>query len=294
MNRFCAYFLRIFAAYYWAAYSLHHKVFLRPGKPLKHSKLIVVGSFRAGGAGKTPFCLWLAKHLMEKSKTVAVLCHQQAFDEIQMYRHHLEEQIHLRQAKVIATKNRYKAAHQLDHKAKNAPDFILCDDGFEDSRLKPDAIFRLDWETPPTDVQQLIPAGNFRSLLQDHFHEERQTSVLRCYGINPDVVFHIDSIANSQGEFPLYGRSIAICGLGDPKRFISDLRRAELIPYKTVIRPDHDRNFEKKVYEILQENGKDNIIISEKDAFRLSSDILENPRIFVARQKVDIRKKIIL
>ena len=53
----------------WILYKLHHWLFLRPGKPLTHAKLIVVGSFLAGGAGKTPFVIWLANHIVSLSET---------------------------------------------------------------------------------------------------------------------------------------------------------------------------------------------------------------------------------
>ena len=68
--------LRLFlATCYRAIYRLHHAICLRPGKPLGHSRLVVVGSYRTGGAGKTPFCTWLAETLSAHEKHVAILCH---------------------------------------------------------------------------------------------------------------------------------------------------------------------------------------------------------------------------
>lgn len=291
---------RIIAAYYWAAYSLHHKLFLRPGRPLKNSRLFVIGSFRAGGAGKTPFCLWLAERLAARGKRVAILCHKKAFDEILMYRHRLKEQIQQGQVEVISTDNRYRTARELDRRTGGKPeknsgtrhpkvsDFILCDDGFEDSRLRPDVIFRMDWEKAPTAVEQLIPAGHFRSLRQDHYRSEDRTIAIRCFGTNPDVLFNIDSIANCNGDFPQHRQSIVVCGLGDPERFIHDLKRAEFIPQKTILRPDHDRNFSKILTEILRQNFHQNIVLSEKDAFRLPKEILKDPKIFIARQTIQV------
>lgn len=287
---------RIIAAYYWAAYSLHHALCLRPGRELKRSRLIVVGSFRAGGAGKTPFTLWLARRLTAQGKRVAILCHKAAFDEIRLFQQELAEQIQQGAVNVVGTDNRYRTARELDragepdglHGTGTAPDFILCDDGFEDSRLRPHAIFRMDWEKAPTAVEQLIPAGKFRSLLQDHARDLNKTLGLRCYGVNPDILFHIDSISNCKGEFPQYRQNIAICGLGDPKRFIRDLERAELTLTKQIIRPDHDRNFEKITRLALRDDPQSNLILSQKDALRLSEDLLQNPRIFIARQTVQV------
>lgn len=292
-------FLRTLSAYYWAAYSLHHALFLRPGKKLVNSRLIVVGSFRAGGAGKTPFCLWLAKEFLRQEKTVAILCHKKAFDEVRMYKHALSDFVKQGFAEIIATENRYQSAHLLDQRSprpatsqtnssgiRGAPDVILCDDGFEDSRLVPDRIFRLDWEAPPTDIGQLLPAGIFRSLLQDHRKDESRTTVLRCYGTKPDVIFNIESITNAAGEFPKNGKTIAICGIGDPNRFVNDLRKAEYAPAKVILCPDHDAGFEKKVETALQKYPAASLILTEKDSCRLDNDILQNPRIFVARQSI--------
>lgn len=304
---------RILAAYYWAAYSLHHAVCLRPGKPLKNSRLIVVGSFRAGGAGKTPFTLWLANKLLRQGKTVAVLCHKCAFDEERMYQNDLASYITQGKARVFASGNRYKTALALDKRTmrtldtqtarptdqapslcNSAPDFIICDDGFEDSRLRPDIIFRLDWEKAPTDINQLIPAGKFRSLRQDHLKDEPQTITLKCFGTAPDAIFRISSITNAAGEFPQYRQSIAVCGLGDPERFFNDLKKEEYPLQKTIRCPDHHKNFQQIVERALKRYPDSNIIITEKDAFRLSKSLLENPQVYVARQTVTITKNIAL
>ena len=111
---------------YHAIYLLHHALCLRPGTPLQHSQLIVVGSFRTGGAGKTPFCIWLCRHLAAQGKTVALLAHEYAFDEIALLRQKFASDAHIQ---VFATKNRYRLAHELDRSQKF--DCIVCDDGFD-------------------------------------------------------------------------------------------------------------------------------------------------------------------
>ena len=90
------------ALIYRILYKLHHWLFLRPGKPLAHAKLIVVGSFLAGGAGKTPFTIWLANHIVSlyKNKKIAVLCHARAQDEFELLKEKLPW------ATVVATPNR--------------------------------------------------------------------------------------------------------------------------------------------------------------------------------------------
>ena len=76
----------VLAICYRALYRLHHAICLRPGEPLRHSRLVVVGAYRTGGAGKTPFSTWLAETLSAHEKHVAILCHEYAYDEAAMLR----------------------------------------------------------------------------------------------------------------------------------------------------------------------------------------------------------------
>ena len=152
--------LLVAAACYRVAYKLHHCLCLRPGKPLAHAQLIVVGSFMAGGAGKTPFTAWLAQFILENAR-IAILCHSKAQDEAEMLR---QQFAGLPQVHIIATSNRYTTAHEIDRDY----DYIICDDGFEDTRLVNAFTIRLDWDEPPAHIADLLPAGKNRSLLQDH------------------------------------------------------------------------------------------------------------------------------
>ena len=116
----------VISALYRIGYKLHHKLFLRPQPPLR-VPVFIVGSYLAGGAGKTPFTIWLAKQFLEQRKNVAVLCHSDAWDELVL----LQQELKPLGATVIATKNRYATAMEIQDRF----DIILCDDGFEDSRL---------------------------------------------------------------------------------------------------------------------------------------------------------------
>jgi len=265
----------ILAACYRAAYLLHHGVFLRPGKALRHARLIVVGSFRVGGAGKTPFCVWLAKHILDcrPEARIAVLCHRVAVDELNFVQSKLPE------VKVVATSNRYRTAGLLDDEY----DFIVCDDGFEDSRLVPEVTIRLDWEAPPTRIRDLIPAGRNRSLLQDH---GKPAVALACGvdGSASDVMFRVTGVGNAMGASPT-GNVVALCGIGDPERFFADLEQCGISLAKKVARPDHDENFECTLARVLADGSK--AIITEKDYARLKSEsLLKNECVFVACQEV--------
>ncbi len=291
-----------FALIYRALYKLHHWIFLRPGKPLAHAKLIVVGSFLAGGAGKTPFVAWLAEHFknhsVNLSKTtecakIAVLCHAKACDEFELLKKKLPW------ATVVATPNRYKTAHELDRDF----DYIICDDGFEDSRLRPAWTVRLDWSEPPRRLADLWPTGPNRSLVQDHAPAD---TVLKCYGEKPDVKFSISEIVNGAGErLETNGGSEqldinggagngeaaassgmwALCGIGNPERFFRDVESFGVKVARKMVRPDHDRHFEGPVRNALKTARC--VLMTEKDFVRLGEDLQKSPQVYRCVQTVE-------
>ena len=292
--------LRLTAStFYRIAYKLHHRIFLRPHPPLR-TRVIIVGSYLAGGAGKTPFTIWLAKQFIEQGKSVAVLCHSAAWDEFILLQKELESNpVQIQQlqqngststqpeVKVFATKNRYKTAKEIQDKF----DIILCDDGFEDTRFTGTKRICLDWEEPPQALSKLWPAGPYRSLKQDH--DEREILHLDCYGkkcsddaptAHPDIQFFIESLTNYK-----HGQTLAatvVCGLGSPQRFINDIRAFGVAIEKYIIRPDHDKHFSQAVQAELAQH-KD-VIVSQKDACRLPQPLLAHPKLHIAIQKISV------
>ncbi len=276
---------------YRALYKLHHWIFLRPGEPLAHAKLIVVGSFLAGGAGKTPFVVWLAEHLknhsVNLSKTtegakIAVLCHAKACDEFELLKKKLPW------ATVVATPNRYKTARELDLDF----DYIICDDGFEDSRLRPAWTVRLDWSEPPRRLTDLWPVGPNRSLVQDH---PQPDLILKCDGENPDVKFSITEIVNGAREtldVTGPGKSTAgsgmwaVCGIGNPERFFKDLENFGVKVERTVVRPDHEWRYDKALKKILKSAPA--VLVTEKDYVRLGPELRNNSKVYRCTQKVEV------
>lgn len=265
---------------YHVAYKLHHKIFLKPGRPLVHAKLYIVGSFLAGGAGKTPFSIFLAQKIQSTkgaSTRIAILCHSKAQDEALMLRQKIPS------VKTIPTSNRYKTAHAIDKDF----DYIICDDGFEDSRFTNAHVIRLDWGQIPQRIQELIPTGKCRSLAKDH---PEQAKILQCAGQNPDIEFTINNIVNFAGEKISCPSPSVICGIGNPERFVKNLRSYGIQPGAVFIRPDHDRYFEQKISKFLDSP----VIITEKDWHRLSNAQKSNPNIFVAYQQTRLNKEISL
>ena len=283
-------FLVFLALIYRILYKIHHWLFLRPGKSLTHAKLIVVGSFLTGGAGKTPFVIWLANYIVSLSENarVAILCHAKARDELELLK------MKLPWATVVATSNRYRTARELDSQF----DYIICDDGFEDTRLRPAFIVRLDWEEPPRRWRDLWPAGPNRSLVQDH---PQPDLILRCDGENPDVKFSIAEIVNGQGETldiaglgePATGSGMwTVCGIGNPERFFRDLENFGVKAERAVVRPDHDCRYDRALKKILKNAPA--VLLTEKDYMRLGPDLRNSPRVYRCVQKVEICSELVV
>ncbi len=287
----------LLAACYRVAYKLHHKLCLRPGKPLAHAQLVIVGSYLAGGAGKTPFTAWLAQFILENSRgavdaakecaakecaapRIAILCHSKAKDEVAMLRQQLSG---VSQVTVIATHNRYKTAHEIDRDY----DYVVCDDGFEDSRLVNAKVIRLDWGEPPTHIADLLPAGKCRSLQQDH---DAPALVLQC-GEPADISFTIACIKNAAGTAftPQEQQNVvAACGIGNPERFRNNLATFGFSPASFIARPDHDKHFEQIINRLI--TREKTVVITAKDANRLPCKVIHNPCVFIAYQQVNVCK----
>ena len=278
------------AGIYYLAYKVHHRFCLRAGRPLRHARLIVVGSFLAGGAGKTPFVAWLAQFITEHhagnssaagtdgtinydgaTPRVAILCHSKAADEAGMLQQRFAG---MPQVRVIATSNRYKTAQEIDRDY----DFIICDDGFEDSRLAGAITIRLDRAGTPQRIADLVPAGKNRSLLQDH---DAPALVLGP----SDIEFRIAQVTNAAGQ-PCPVNPVAICGIGDSARFARDLNAFGIFPAKFIARPDHDRHFEQTFRKLLEQGGP--LVTTEKDLARLPRELRVHRSVFVAYQQVSL------
>lgn len=264
----------LFALIYRFFYKMNRFVFLRPQKPLQKSKLIIIGSYLMGGAGKTPFTLYLAKSFLKENFTVAILCHSKAMDEYEWLQQEALD------AKVFSTKNRFRLAKKID----GLFDIIIADDGFEDFRLSAHHKIALQWGEFAHDITDLFPSGYCRSLKKDH---PDVTMTLYCGNsfIDPDLVFSISEIKNEQGD-SLNKSATAMCGIGNPDRFFSDLQDFGITIEKKIIRPDHDRKFELMLKKELL-LGKP-IVITEKDCCRLTLETRKTPLVFVAKQKLSV------
>lgn len=273
--------IRIAAAFVYRLGSrlLHWTVFF-PHKELR-CKVLVVGSFLTGGAGKTPLVRALAERFCRQGKRVAVLCHEAAWDEFRMLRSAATG------AQIFKTSNRYRTASRI----QTDFDLILCDGGLEDTRFRNASRFVLRWGECAEHFWNLIPAGKCVSLECDHSDAEnvicaRVASKVPMNEMLPEVRFGIGRIRNCFGE-DLGGnrKCILLTAIGNPKRFEKDLSDFGVMILRKIFLPDHSRKFAARaLYELS--NSTEAIVLSEKDFVRLNLEAKQDPRIFVAKEIV--------
>lgn len=279
-----------FACLYRTGYLLLRKTIYRPKETLK-SPVIILGSFLAGGAGKTPLTIELAKRFSAEGLRVAILCHSAAWDECKLIAKKVPA------VSLFKTQNRYAVAQKIDGKF----DVILSDGGLEDTRFVGANIFILRWNECAKKISDLIPAGKCVSLEKDHplgkltkqIICSEKISAAEKSKITEDecVQFFIEKIQNAKGEcLPQNAECAVVVGIGNPERFVRDVKNfgARVSHFRSL--PDHAKNYEAN---ILQEISRGQIIvITEKDFVRLRPEIQKSPLLYIAEERVKIGTKI--
>ncbi|ARU42420.1 tetraacyldisaccharide 4'-kinase [Armatimonadetes bacterium Uphvl-Ar1] len=202
---------------------------------------IVVGNFTAGGSGKTPFTLYLAQALTERSHPIVLstsgygspkyhgatlapkgsLDVEEWGDESTMFRELLPD------LPLIVGHDRVAAAQLA---AQQFPDHILLmDDGFQHLRLKPDLSLIIE---PDLENDFCFPAGPYRE--PKSVGARRATRVLTY----DEHIQPLPLLLNP--PLPSNTKVNALCAIGQPHRFLNSLQTIGLQVQKAALRPDHD------------------------------------------------------
>lgn len=129
--------------------------------------VISVGNLTAGGTGKTPFVIWLARWLRQRSIPTAILSRGYGpkapeggeSDETLLFRRYLPRVPHL------VGGDRY--ARGLDAIAEHAAECILLDDGFQHMRVARDLDVVLLDSLRPWGYGRVLPRGLLREPLRN-------------------------------------------------------------------------------------------------------------------------------
>lgn len=256
-----------------------HQAWLRRQRaglgPAPDRPLIVIGSLRAGGAGKTSVASALARELARRGLRPALLAYRigpgaprtQGGDDLMEvapdsdWRASSEEAVLLRREtglRVFATRDRARAWRRLAgveaREARQSFDVLIADDGFQDPRLF--GAFRILLARPGEGPRRrdLLPAGPFRENASATARADLVitgpwpagphglTGVTEMLPGGPDAG-PVGSRFRRRLILPDgWDRSrpcLVHCSLGDPGPFLSDLEREGIRPGGIVLGRNH-------------------------------------------------------
>jgi tetraacyldisaccharide 4'-kinase len=293
-----------FVPLYGAALAIKRQLF-RLGLLKQHRlthPVISIGSISAGGAGKTPMVLMLARVLRRRGYAVKILTrgYGRSSDRIERVEpyddavFHGDEPVLLAQRSgvpVFAGADRYRVGllAEQDEELEKIVVHIL-DDGFQHRQLARDVDIVLLTQEDVED--RLLPAGNLREPLSALREadvivlREEEAETLRSFvqrlmgpGRRPTiwVIGRCLSLGEA-GEVSLPALPFAFCGIARPESFVSMLNSEGCMPVGQIAFPDHHSYGDRDIARLLEQarhKGADGFVTTEKDAVKLTPLMLD-------------------
>ena len=273
-------------------------------------KVISVGNIVAGGTGKTPAVIWIAKYLQSEGFQVGVLLRgygragdhsvSVVSDGKQILRPLTESGD---EAGMIARKlpgvpivvggDRYTAGLEVIQLWGHTNGILILDDGFQRRQLARDLdIVTID-STQPFGTGKLLPAGTLREpktalkrtdlllltrteLAEESVNFKRLADGKQVIGSchQPTRLYQLSNGEECALDL-LNGRSIlAVCGIGNPEAFARTLHQFEPEAVELLAFPDHHRYSLADLNDIsarVREVGADIVVTTEKDSQKLEA-----------------------
>jgi tetraacyldisaccharide 4'-kinase len=250
--------------------------------------LIVVGNVVAGGAGKTPVTLALAKFLQSKGLRVHLIAKGYGGKQVGPLQVDLEKHTALdvgdeplllaRQAPTFIGRDRGRA-YEL---AAQEADVVISDDGLQSPRLAPTLALLVMDGVLGIGNGQLIPAGPLREPLQQALGKVQ--AVVQVGGLARDY----DGKLVLEGDFTPFNTAwlreakvLAFAGIGQPEKFFATLTTAGASLVAALPYADHRPYSETEIKAIFkQADAQDAIVVTTtKDAVRLPWNLREQVRV---------------
>ena len=251
-----------------------------------HKPVISIGSLSAGGAGKTPVVIMLARLLQLHHHAVDILSRgygraSQAvahvpFDFFASAALYGDEPVEMMRAGIHVYVGADRQAAGLLAEATHKVAVHLLDDGFQHRRLGRQLDIVL--LTGEDVADHLLPAGNLREPLSAV--RRAQVVILR-----EEEAPALTSIVHSRTSAEIWQirrelvfqeeltRPFAFCGIARPENFLAMLRAAGHSPVDQLVFPDHHPYTEQDISRIVaaaKAAKADGIYLTEKDAVKLS------------------------
>ena len=272
--------------------------------------VISVGNIVAGGTGKTPVVIWIAKYLQNQGFQVGVLLRGYGRED----RHSIlvvsdGKQILIPptesgdEASMIARKlpgipvavgrDRYSAGLEVIQLWGHAEGVLILDDGFQRRQLRRDLdILTID-STQPFGTGKLLPAGTLRepktalkrtdvflltrtdlaaeSINFKQFGQGKQV-FQTCH--QPTKLYQLSTGEECALDLLEGQRILAVCGIGNPKAFAGTLRQLEPKAVELLAFPDHHRYSLADLNDISErarDIGVNIVVTTEKDSQKLEA-----------------------
>lgn len=256
---------------------------LRTHKPSETTvPVICIGNITAGGTGKTPVSLSIAKMLETemyhpffvtrgyggKQKNVLVNYKKHSAQEVGD-----EPLLLASQAPTVVNPNRYAAAQIA---VSQGADIIIMDDGFQNPSLRKDLSFLVFDGAYGVGNGRVLPAGPLREtfadgikranaliiLGKDKHHLAERSNLPVFYG-------HTEPVQTTMNKADV----LAFAGIGHPQKFYRTLQQCQFNVVKTIDFPDHHFYTNKEIAEIVATAKEKNLEIytTSKDYVKIPS-----------------------
>ena len=291
------------ATIFWRNILYNYRFFVSRKLP---TKIISVGNITTGGTGKTPTVIYLAKNLIAKNHSIAILSRgygrktagtqlvTDGKNSVDDWRNFGDEATLMSQklsgVPIVVDENRYRGGLFLVDKFK--PDIIILDDGFQHRSLERDVDIVLVNSQDKPEEHKMIPYGNLReptsrlnradmliltktNLKQPSAYLKGLTQKQTAPVFNSSVYFN-KTLVNNDKQIILDGTTsaLAISGIGDPQSFHKTLEELGINICDTIAFIDHHNYVQKDIDEILnkaQSCNADIIVTTEKDLVKLKN-----------------------
>ncbi|MEK7246618.1 MAG: tetraacyldisaccharide 4'-kinase [Pseudomonadota bacterium] len=220
------------------------------------AKVLCVGNLVAGGAGKTPLVLDLARRILCRGHAVHILTRGYGGTlagpvKVDLGRHGFpdvgdEALLLARLAATWVGRDRARAAKAA---CADGARVLIMDDGFQNSSLAKDfSVLAVDGAVGFGNGR-VIPAGPLREPLGHGlaradavvmFGPDEKNAALRIQAIRPDLAVLHARFAPGPEALRLKGRpALAFAGIGRPEKFFATAREAGVLVRETADFPDH-------------------------------------------------------
>ena len=256
--------------------------------------IICIGNIYIGGTGKTPAAIYIANELLKLGKKPSILR--------KFYKGHKDEYGLIRKNFKNLILNTSREEGILEAQKMNS-DIVILDDGFQDYKIKKDFNIICFNENQLIGNGLVIPSGPLREGLgglknanaiffNGKKNKNFESKILK---INSDIeIFYTNYMPININQFK-EKNLLALAGIGNPENFFLLLENYGLNIEKKITFPDHYEFNKREFLDILKEAEKNNlqIIMTEKDYFKIKDFNIDNIKYLKISLKIDQKEKFI-